>query len=167
MNDFFSEQIIKKKEKTIDLFKKFGVIGVCCFISVFSLLLIPKFGLFIVVVVIFLGVYIHGLLDIEYEYAITNNNFEVDTIYGKKKRKKTIEINVKDIIVMTKLNSNEDLHTFNTSKKIYDLSSGVNKDNCYKFIIKIKGENSTVIIEPNDKILEGFKIYLGRGIFKE
>lgn len=159
MNDIFNEQIVKKQMTSQDNYKKIGL-GAISFIGcVIATLFVPYIGLFLGVGILFGGVFLISMLDVEYEYALTNNIFEVDCIYNKRRRKKKIEFDLNDIVVIAKLNENKEQHTFNTAKKTFQFVSGTNDEECYKAIVKQNGENILVTFEPNEKILEGFKRY--------
>ncbi len=158
MNDFFNEQLVKRNSDSKDKIKKIIIGGlslVGCLVLTFA---IPIVGLFVGVVFLGCGGYFISMLDIEYEYIMTNDIIEIDCIYAKRKRKKVIEFNVKDIIAMVKVTENKEQHTFNTAKKTIDFTSNTNKDNGYKAIIK-QEENIMIKFEPNEKILEAIRRY--------
>ncbi len=157
LNDFFNEQIVKKQLNQKDNFKKIGLGAISLIACILSTLIIPYVGMLLGIGLLFVGTYFITMLDVEYEYVMTNSIFEVDAIYNKRRRKKLLEFDIKDVIVMTKLNENKEQHTFNTAKKTYDFSSGTNNDSCYKMVIKENNENVKIIIEPNEKIFEGMK----------
>ncbi len=159
MNDFFYEQIVKRQVGTRENLIKFFV-GFISFIACLTLtFFIPFVGLFLGIGAMAIGGYVITTFDVEYEYIVTNSIFEVDYIYAKKRRKKAIEFDLKDVIAIIKLNENKEQHTFNTAKKTLDFTSGANDDSSYKAIFKHDGENVIVKIEPNEKVLEGIKRY--------
>lgn len=68
-------------------------------VAVVSLFLpIPVlFNLIITVAAVWGGVYLTKMLNIEYEYIVTNGEFDVDIITSKSNRKRLITFNCKDI----------------------------------------------------------------------
>ncbi len=159
MNDFFNEQLVSRKKDNKDTGKKIAI-GLLSFIAcLLSTLVIQVVGFIIGLAFLACGVYFISMLDIEYEYIMTNDILEIDYIYAKKRRKKGIEFNVKDIIAMKKLEDNSEQHTFNMPKKTLDFTSNAGSENVYKIIIKKDKENILIKFEPNDKILEAIKRY--------
>ncbi len=160
MNDFFNEQLIKKQPTTKNNVKKASILVFGLAICTALTLLVPFVGLFLGIAALAVCGYLINKLDVEFEYIITNNIFEVDCIYAKRTRKKAIEFDLKDIIVMIKLNEDKEQHTFNTAKKVFDFTSGTENERCYKAVLKHDGENVIIKIEPNDKVLDGIKRYV-------
>ncbi len=99
--DRFSEQLILKQTTVKDMLIRLGLVAaaaaLCVVAAFFSLL----FG-FIFYGVIIIGGIIGGLVwllrgtSTEYEYIVTNDQFDVDKITGKRKRKRLITVSLSE-----------------------------------------------------------------------
>ncbi|MGN0576072.1 MAG: hypothetical protein ACI4J2_08580 [Ruminococcus sp.] len=101
--DNFSEQLVERNDTTADKLKKILIYGggtiLNIFLIVLSLLMLGSvystLG-FILAVGIGYGTYYLGQsTSVEYEYAITNGELDVDKIIAKKRRKSLISVDVK------------------------------------------------------------------------
>ena len=58
-------------------------------ISYLLMLFIPQFAMFLIIAVL-LGIYTISKFNIEYEYALTNGDLDIDMIISQKKRKRLL-----------------------------------------------------------------------------
>lgn len=97
--DNYSEHLIKirKNSKTMGtLALVWAMLLGVAFVSYF--LPIPLlFNFIITIAAVWGGVYLTKLLNIEYEYIVTNGDFDVDIITSKSNRKRIISFSCKDI----------------------------------------------------------------------
>lgn len=170
MADYFKEQLVKSgmdiKERVLKI-----IIGVV--ISGAILLFIPFISVFIVALAFFLDykflrLFSPGFLDreIEYEYTATNSNFEIDKVMNRSNRRHEINLDMKDIICISKLD-NRQLLGHSHGAKIKDFSNirNTNTDDKYAIICMQKDKNGTetkvqVIFEPNEEMLKIFKVFV-------
>ncbi len=160
MGDYFKEQIVKKQNCKSKNIKNFFIYFICGFIGLISIAIIPIIGIFVAGAIGF-GIYLfYTRQNQEFEYVITNNNFDIDVIYNRSKRKQVLSLDIKEIQLMTYVSNKGKENEFRNITKTLDFSSGVNNENTMHFITTIKGEKTIVVIEPNENILDGIKIYL-------
>ena len=81
MNDFYTEQLIKKQTSTKDLVTK-AVLAAFAIVSVLTVFIFPV-GLLIPIVVIALVWFLMTRLDVEYEYLYINGDLDIDKIMHK------------------------------------------------------------------------------------
>ena len=99
--DIFYEQIIKKTKKTSDILLISGalILSVLLTASIIFLFLCGitfwGFFLFFIFIIWWLFAKLIGNYNLEYEYTITNHEFDIDIIKGKKQRKHITTINLK------------------------------------------------------------------------
>ena len=97
--DNFCEHLItiRKNGKTMGTIAAVWVMLLAvAFVSYF--LPIPLlFNFIITVAAVWGGVYLTKMLNVEYEYIVTNGDFDVDIITSKSKRRRVISFNCKDI----------------------------------------------------------------------
>lgn len=96
--DTYSEHLIKirknNKMTSALIFLWAAMIG----ISVVSFILLMPFFAFVITVVAIIGAWrMTKLLNVEYEYIVTNGEMDVDIITGRTDRKRLITFNCKDI----------------------------------------------------------------------
>lgn len=96
--DSYSEHLIKMRKDSkaiaVLIFLWVAMIG----ISVISFIKISApLSIVLIAAAIYGGVYLTGLLNVEYEYIVTNGEIDVDMITSKKSRKRLISFKCKDI----------------------------------------------------------------------
>lgn len=162
MNDFYTEQLVKKKKGMKEMMLKVLLI-VLSVLSVAVVFFIP-FGIIIPVIVIAVTVLMFFKLDVEYEYLYVNGDLDIDKIMHKAKRKRIFSVNVNDVELLAPVNSGE-LRQYQRAKT-YDYSSGVPSDRSYVLVTKEKGQLIKVLFEPNKVIVDGIFMMAPRKVIK-
>ncbi len=158
MGDIFKEQLIKREKNAKDDFKKFIIAAVAVALSIFVILILGIFaGSVVVLVIALIAAYFIFNLNIEYEYAVTNDELDIDRIYNKSRRKRVFSGNCADFEIMTHIDDKERLAKYEGLKTL-DFSSGGIYGNTYVFVASLNGKNTKIIIEPNDEILNAMYI---------
>ncbi|MBR5451568.1 MAG: hypothetical protein IKV36_01065 [Clostridia bacterium] len=94
----------------------------------------------------------------EYEYVITNGDFDIDKIVNQRKRSRVLSFNCSEIQKIGKYN--KDMPTPEGTEKIFCCSAS---EDCYYIIVRTSANKRVyLIIEPDERILEGIKKYLPR-----
>ena len=86
MDDFYTEQLIKKQTDTKDTLKKGGLIAVTV-LSVFLAFITPV-GIILPIILIIVDVLVIQSLNVEYEYVFVNGDLDIDKIMNKSRRKR-------------------------------------------------------------------------------
>lgn len=163
MNDFYTEQLIKKQPNSKDTMKKAGLIALAV-ASVFLVFIIP-FGIIIPVAVIAFVCMMFLRMDVEYEYLFVNGDLDVDKIMHKAKRKRVFSANVKEMELLAPA-GNAKLGEFRNAK-VLDVSSGAQRANLYVMVVAQSGEMVKLIFEPNDTIIEGMFLMAPRKVVRK
>lgn len=160
MNDIFKEQLVKREKNRKDDLRKIIICAIAVGISFFSIVTIGLAGGMVIALAAALiaSFFIYNM-NIEYEYAFTNGEIDIDRIYNKSRRKRVFSGSCADFEIMAHIDDKEHLSKYNETK-IYDFSSGGIYGNTYVFVAEIKGKKSRVIIEPNDDILNAMLLAL-------
>lgn len=157
-NDVFFEQLVKKEMTTATKIKKIGIIiGALVLIVVAGM--IPYVSLLVMAGVIWLAYYLFIRLNIEYEYIFTNGTLDIDCIYNKAKRKRLLSVEVKDFQSMVKITAERLGQKERQAEKRLDYTSGNGEGPFYQCLYVDGGQRTTLLIEPNDKLLKGIKGY--------
>lgn len=163
MNDFYTEQLIKKQPDMKDLAIKVGLVALFI-ISVLVVFLFPL-GLLLPVIVIVFDVIMFRRLNVEYEYLYVNGDLDIDKIMNRSKRKKMFTMNVADLELLAPADAPEIQRYQNLKTCSYCSGNGQARE--YALIIANHGELKKIIFEPNDTILEGFYILAPRKVIRK
>jgi hypothetical protein len=112
----------------------------------------------------YLVYYLISLRKIEYEYAFTNGELDVDKIIAQRKRKRVFSANCRDFEAFGKLNSekhNDDISSI--PEKIKAVTS-MSSENIYFFTANYKGNKTLVYFEPDERMLNSLKPYISKRI---
>lgn len=161
MSDVFIEKIVPQKRSSIDFLKIAGVFFVYLLLILITLMI--PFLLFLFPLALFGGAYLFYLFiamsKLEHEYIVTNGTLDIDRIYGMRRRKRQISISARDIQEISNFNSNKYADFQRKRVKILDYSSK-NKDSQFVYmLINNNGQDTAVIIEKDDRILENIYQY--------
>lgn len=169
MADYFKEQLVKSsmdsKERILKL-----IIGIVIIVAVF--IIIPVFAVFIVALLFFLDYKFVRLFSpafierqIEYEYTATNSHFDIDKVMNKSNRRHEIDLDMKEIICLSKLDSQKLLgHSHGAVIKDFSNLKNTNRNDKYAIVFMHNDKNNTekkiqVIFEPNEEILKVFGVF--------
>ncbi|MBQ2815293.1 MAG: hypothetical protein IJE65_01315 [Clostridia bacterium] len=172
--DIFNEQLVLRKKSPVESAFKYGVFA-CAALLIFILVVFGSlffmgkaYAVFVFVpYMAAVGVYYlakkwYGALDIEFEYSLTNGQFDVDKIINRSDRSRMITFECKDIDTFAKYDSSVKVDLYNT--RIF--AANADSENLYYFVIKANESGKTiVVIEPNEKMLEGIKRSIPRNIY--
>lgn len=163
MDDFYTEQLIKKQTSSKDTLKKVGLIAV----TVLSVLLafVMPIGIILPIIMIVIDVLVFQSLNVEYEYAFVNGDLDIDKIMNKSRRKRLISVDAEQMILLAPVGSVE-LMQYKKAKTC-DYTSGNNNANVYALIATDKGETRQILFEPNETIVEGFFIKAPRKVIRK
>lgn len=150
--DTFSEQIIsiKKTGKSIALL--FGI-WILALILVTIIFLFSAYlgGLaFLLVVGIIYGAYkLSGLLNIEFEYIVTNGTMDIDKITNKSSRKRIASFELGNTSRLEKFNK----AMLNNLQKEVIIACNLDDEGAYLIVSEKEGKGATyVVLAPNQKI---------------
>ena len=162
--DVFVEQLVTRFMKKSEFALKMVLFAMCGLFSGVILLIglaNPKLlGLFVLLIagVIYLAYYLGGKFNIEFEYCLTNGLFDVDTIVNMKNRKRIADFECKQVEEFGKFDADRN---YNCAKTIFAANSEA--ENLYYFIYNSKEDGKILlVIEPNEKMLNGLKHCLPR-----
>lgn len=162
MSDFYTEQLIKKRTGTKELFIKALLVAVAI-ASVFSVFIIPM-GIIIPVIFVALAWFLITRMDVEYEYLYVNGDLDIDKIMHKSKRKRVFSVSVDEIELLAPADSARIGQFRNTTT--LDLSSGSADARKYVLVAAKNGQMTKLVFEPNDTIVEGMFMLAPRKVVR-
>ena len=158
----FKEQLVKRRQTRKDSMKRFGLMSGVFVITVIAFTAIPPFAPFIMFAAGFGAWFLMSYLKIEYEYAFTDGELDIDIIYNRSRRKRVFSARVNEIDIMAHVEDDRHKHEFNSAQETRDYSSGVVNNDTYAFLINYRGTRLKVIIEPNEVMLKAIASVLTR-----
>ena len=103
-------------------------------------------------------------IDTEYEYILTNGDLDIDKITGKRKRKRLLSTKIGDFTAFGKLEEAPEAADKVTTVLITD---GTNEGAYYADFRHQSAGNVRLIFTPNEKTMEGVKMFLPRQLKAE
>lgn len=170
--DVFMEQVVKKEPTSRD--KMLGIwLKLSAFAFAFGLVLasiaffpyIAPLALFVGFLAIWFAFKLEKKLVIEYEYAFTNGELDVDKIVAKSKRKRLCSVHLGTIKAFGKWNDDMEVEADATMVIASD-NSGELDEYFIDFNYKDYGE-TTLFISPNAQLLDMMIPFLPREIRRE
>ena len=108
MDDFYTEQLIKKQADSKDTLKKAGLI-VLTVLSVLLVFAIPV-GIIFPVVMIVVDVLVFSNMNVEYEYVFVNGDLDIDKIMNKSRRKRMFSVDADQMELLAPVGAVELMH---------------------------------------------------------
>ena len=164
--DLFVEQIVKKKMESKEKIMAVGIavaaVVVCFFIFLFSQYLMA-FTLVLVAGAIFGAYWLITNMNLEFEYAITNGDITVDKIIARRRRKRVVSIDAKDVEAMGKYRVSEHISKSYDQRMIAARDANDTDAWYITFHHRVHG-HVLLVFSPNDRTLEAIKPFLKRQV---
>ena len=161
MNEFLTEQLVKRRQTTVTTMKKAGLIAVTvlsAFLALFHSLLI-----WVTIILAVVDAFLFKRMNLEFEYLYFNGDLDIDKIMNMQSRKRVFSSNIKEMEVIAWSGSVE-LQQYQRYK-ILDFSTQNPDDKVYEMVTQFKGEIVRVLFNPNEKILNEMKNMAPRKVF--
>ncbi len=167
MDTFLEKIIVRKKDFKDNLIIAGIILGTI--VLIFVILSIPfisqlGIGLFLAAGLIYLAYRLITSRNVEYEYVVTNGDLDIDKIISQRKRKRVFSANCKEFEVVARVKSNSFSQSVQSIKNRIDASSSVDSPDAYFATLNYKGEKTLVIFEPDERMLNNFKIFIPRKV---
>lgn len=159
--DTYAEHIVKKIPTGNDTLKKVLAASVSIITGTLIAIVFMPIGLLFAMAIFYGGYYWFTIFDIEYEYAVTNGEIDIDKIIAKRKRKKMLTVNAGTFETFAKI-ENGNLPDNNDNRTVFMLSGGENE--YYADFNHSEYGKSRLIFSPNEKMLDCINPYLPRSI---
>lgn len=168
--DFFSEHIIKRKKTTQDVMSVI-ITFMVAFMAFYLILVQFGAGKLAVLIPIEIALVIFGVymvissLNVEYEYSVTNGELDIDKIIAKRKRKKFVRLNLKDVEYFALLDDKHIAVAEDPSVDcVMDASGSIDSPNVYFVIFFNNSQKVCLLFEPTKEMVENFANYIPRSL---
>lgn len=157
MADIFVEQIVKRKRSTSDILKIVLIILAAMVVDS-TFLIVNMLRLvfpFVFAMSIYASYNIIRNMSIEYEYSITNGEMDVDSIAGRRKRKKLLSLSVRRFsIVAPAVQKYEAEFQSDSIRKVIDACISPNVEGLWFARFEDDaGLESALFFHPSEKVL--------------
>lgn len=165
--DIFIEKIINKKKDTKDKLYVAGIIlaGILLTAIVFIVPILSVFSPALFAIILFFGYHFAKSRNIEFEYAVTNGDIDVDKIIARSKRKRVLSVLTNDIEIVANIKSDKYSDYKNITKRIEAVTS-MDDDNIYFLVATYKGERTILFFQPDQRMIDSFKIKIRSKVFE-
>lgn len=167
--DIFCEYIVKHKKTAVDYAIMAGLY-IAAILLTFIILLFYKytFGLgLLLIAAVWYGAYIFTRNRfVEYEYALTNNEMDIDKIMAKKRRKHIITVDFKQVEICAKTDDPMHASEFNNTQsvaKTYDFSGSCDYPVYFADFVSAEGK-TRILFNPTDKMQESLRLINPRAV---
>lgn len=164
--DLFVEKLVRRKKSPMDIAYTILLILVALAGSYFALLYATFISPLIIAGLFYLAYYLASQRNIEFEYAITNGDVDIDMIVNQRKRSRVFSANCRNFEVVARVNSEQYTPQIRNTKTVLNFSSRDPKADVW-FIYLIQNSTPKVILfEPDEQIIDSFRTFIPRKVFK-
>lgn len=165
--DVFIEKIVTKKKTMKDNLIVAGIILAAFVITILAFTFLGPIAPALVAAAVYFAYYFAKATNLEYEYAVTNGDIDVDKIIAQRKRKRAFSALTKDIEIVARLNSDKYTGEYkNIRKRIEAVSSMEDTKNIFFMVAPYQGEKTILFFQPDQRMLDAFKTKLPRKFFE-
>lgn len=171
MQDVFIEYMVRRKNTTQIMLKKVGIVVGALVLSMILFVLSGALGVFSILGTLAGAGALYGgyiLLtsqNVEFEYAVTNGEIDIDRIMAQRKRQRLVTVNCRQVEAFGKYKAGE--HAQKTyGNKIFACDAPDSGDVWYCTVKKEKGL-TLVVFNASERMLNGIKPFLPRPIMHE
>lgn len=161
MNEFLTEQLVKRTKTAATTMKKIGLILVT--IASFFLGFVHPMLVWVMIILIIVDIFLFKRMNVEFEYVLFNSDLDIDKIFDMQSRKRVFSTNIKEMDVIAPVGAAE-LQQYQGLKAL-DFSSHNPEDTTYEMVTKFNGETVRVLFNPNETILDNMKNMAPRKVF--
>lgn len=166
--DTFIEKIVLRKKTGQDHLITAGIIvlAIILLIVVSSIPVVNSFGPILWVAVGYFAYFFIKTRNIEYEFAVTNGDIDIDKIIAQRKRKRIFSGSAKDFEIVAKLKSDKYTSEYKNIVKKIEAVSSMDNPNVFFIVTSYKGDRTIVFFEPDTRMLSNFKTFIPRKVFE-
>lgn len=167
--DTFMEKLVTKRKSIKDQFITAGIIlgAMILIMVVLSIQVIAQLGIsfFLAAAIVYLGYRLITSRNAEFEYIVTNGDLDIDKITARRKRKRIFSASCKEFEILSRVKSNSFSQSVQSIKNRIDATSSIDSPDAFFATLNYKGEKTLLIFEPDERMLNNFKIFIPRKIF--
>ncbi len=153
--DLYAEWIVKRKTPAYMFLVKVALIALV--LVGLTACVFSQWGFVVLLITVLAAYFGFQYTSVEYEYIFVSNEFGIDKIYSKSRRKKDIRLDMGKVVEVAPIAGHElDSYKNNQKVKVVDYSSREPNAKTYGIVYEDNG-TTFYIIEPNEKMLKTMK----------
>lgn len=165
--DMFFEKIVKRRKSLLDMAYIMAIVMVAFILCYLAAGLLFGFSPIIICGVLYLSWFLATKRNVEYEYAVTNGDIDIDIIINQRKRKRVFSANCKDFDVVARTDSDQFTKEIRETKLVEDYSSRNPQSETWFIWLKHNGATKVILFEPEERMIESFRTFIPRKVFKK
>ncbi len=154
MENLFMERIVKRKKSGVDYAIITAEIVGCVVLSLAALMFVPQLGLFIVVALGYGTWFLVGKRNLEFEYALTDGELDIDRIAARRRRKRVFSAHGKEFEMVAPHKSVYWSNEYKGIKKVLDVTEGAEAEGVWFVVTYFGGERGVVLFQPSAKMID-------------
>lgn len=169
MNDVFIEYMVKRKSTPQTALIRVGIVlaailaAALCFILSGLLGPFSMIGTVVALGALYGGYYLITALNVEFEYAVTNGEMDIDKIVAQRKRTRLATVNCRTVEAFGKYRPDE--HAAKQYQTKIFACDSAESDAVWYLAARMKDKGLTLIVfNMNEKMLEAVKPFLPRPV---
>ena len=162
MMDVFCEYIVKKKINVVDVLKVMAIWVFAILLSAVLFVLGTSFlgggvGIVLVAIVFYLAFILAKNSYVEFEYALTNNELDIDKILGRSKRKRIITVDFKTVDICACVNDENYRSEYNNTASIKKIINVTGLSEYDVYFVDFQNEDGKIrlLFQPTGKMKDG------------
>lgn len=157
----FVEQLVEKKPTQADFLFRIAMFIAAGIISVVAYALLDVYGTLFAAGAFYLAWRLSTRRNIEYEYAVTEGELDVDIIFARRSRKKMVSLKAKELESFGVMdNSNKSEYESGNIKKKFWACSGQSDSTVYFCVFHLNNVGKSVLFfEPNSEVYKAMRLY--------
>lgn len=161
-DDVFVEELVVRRKTVLNLLLSVGVVVVGLALAIAVWLFVPFISTVLMIIILFAAYLFIKFQYVEFEYSFTNGDLDVDKIMAKRKRKRVLELNQKQIKVMAPYTAEYESETKDYQvSEVLDFSASKNAAGRWFLIYeKTGGGYCFVVLQPSARLREAMQKYL-------
>jgi len=165
--DVFFECLVRKRSSMGDFLKRMGILMAAVVLGFAALFFVPGIGFLVFAGICYGAWYLFTMFNVEYEYILVNGEIDVDKIINQRKRKRLATVNVRNFTEFGRYHAErERLSRMQFATKL-EVARDANAEDCwYAITDHPKFGRMLLLFTPNERMVNGCKEFLRRGVMK-
>ena len=164
--DTFIEKIVSQRKTPVNRLKSTGIILLAIVVIAVELFFLTSLlassgggGIAVLVAAAtgFGAWWLVTSMNLEFEYIITNMDFDIDRIVARRRRKRVLSVKSKDFEMCARRSGFDYQEYAKGTFKLLDFSSDPRSGDCWFLVAQYKGERVMVLFDPDERMIEAFR----------
>ena len=165
MDDTLYELLVARYNNMKNNLLKSLVMTLMIVFALIAIFLSPIFFPVALIIDALLYIFVLPRFNVEYEYTLLRQDFDIDIIYNKSKRKKAVTLDLREAELIAPVSSSR-LANFKTTATL-DYSTGNPNDKPYAIILPLNHNLNKILIQPDTAMVQHLRNVAPRVTFMD